>query len=81
MKNEKNIHEIIDFNEVLNQDIYPELYEMVEHGDTIYEDNLWDLIVEHTIDYDLWDETDDVWWFEIFVPMVKCIKEDFTVVD
>ena len=54
------IHEVIDFNEVLNQDIYPDLEEMVEDGETIHEGDLWDLIVKYTIDYDLWQETDDV---------------------
>jgi hypothetical protein len=82
MKNqEMNIHEIIDFNEVLNQDIYPDLEEMIEDGETIHEGDLWDLIVRYTIDYDLWQETDDVWYNEIYVPMLDAIKEDFTVVE
>jgi hypothetical protein len=76
-----NIHEIIDFNEVLNQDIYPDLEEMIEDGETIHEGDLWDLIVRYTIDYDLWQETDDVWYNEIYVPMLDAIKEDFTVVE
>jgi len=82
MKNqEMNIHQIIDLNEVLNQDIYPDLQEMVEDGETIHEGDLWDLIVRYTIDYDLWQETDDVWYYEIYVPMLDAIKEDFTVVE
>ena len=71
MKNQKTIQEVIDINELMNEEIFPSL----ESGQVIDEDAIWHQVVDLTIGYDLWDETDDIWYNEVFKPILEQVKE------
>ena len=63
MKNQKSIHEMIDINKLMN-DIFPECNEIIE-------DYIYNRVIELTLDQDLWNETDDIWYEEIYRPILN----------
>jgi len=71
MKNQKTIQEVIDINELMNEEIFPTLSEC---NGVITEDYLWNLVADLTIGHDLWDETNDAWWYGVYAPILKEVK-------
>ena len=71
MKNQKTIQDVIDINEIMNEEIFPSL----ESGQVIDEDTIWHQVADLTIGHDLWDETDDVWYHEVYIPILESVKE------
>ena len=55
------------------------VYRDLEELKTIDQDDVWDIIVNRTISYDKWLETDDTWYYEVYKPMLKLIKKDFNL--
>ena len=73
------IHEVLDFNEIMNQDILPEIEESLELGKTVDIDYIFMVVEENTIGYDLWQETDDAWWHQIYIPAFEYINQHFNL--
>ena len=74
MKNQKTIQEVIDINELMNEEIFPAL---LECNGVITEDYIFNLVADLTIGQDLWDETDDVWYYEVYAPILKEVKLEY----
>ena len=67
MKNQKSIHEMIDINKVIN-DIDPKFCPCCN---SIWKDYLFEQVVELTVGQYLCDETDDIWFDEIYQPILN----------